>query len=660
MIQKLSQTVIKKSVGSVQKIVCLMCILAGIIVLCIVNSAAMKENTAQAQLYGAKLDKVMSEKVAFIDTVASGASSGVAQSDYNAYVDAMVAQYDDVAAVYACVKEDGVIYSDGIMTYMSGGWVPDADFVVSERGWFIGAMDTDGVFVSEPYVDEQSGNICITLSKKLVKDGEAFGVVGLDMYMDDLVKLIQDSYSGGNYVFLVSAEGTILTHPNSDIALTAEKSTNIKDALNGKYKKVYDNVLDNKLLFDYSGGFKLATGDLLQSTGWTVIKVDSISSVVLVLVLTVVVAILCAFVISILTRNSLDRNISPMFVPLEDLSANVSKISEGELDYCFDFDEHSEEVNALSLALNDTIQNLQRYIADIIDTVTAISEKNLDYSIEGEFSGDYEKIKVALDDIISVLNDSFKEVKEQANAVLSSSEDLSAASESVALAATSQSESVINASSEMERLSADMEKISEYADSIRDNAINTNNRLNLGKQEMEELVQAMNDISDCYEEIAGFISDINNIASQTNLLALNASIEAARAGEAGKGFAVVASEIGSLSQSSTESSEKIEEAINRSLSSVEKGRELVARTEQTISDSVQYSSDNTKMVGEIVGFVATQKKSAKAIFDNLSSISEAVENNASIAEENAAISMTMGECAQSLMDTISQFTLKEQ
>lgn len=656
--QKLSKSVIKKTIKSVKNTVILLCFIASLVVLGVVYSFTMKDNESRVKLYTAEIDKVMAEKVAFINTVATGVSSGVAKGDYNAYVDQMVEQCDDVSAVYVCVEEEGVVYSDGIMTYMSGGWVPDADFVVSERSWYKGAIESDGVYVSEPYVDVQTGNICITLSKKVYSNGKVIGTAGLDMYMDDLVKLIQNSYEGGNYVFLVSEEGTILTHPDKKIALTADSSSNVSKALSGKYNKVCKNALSNKIILDYSGGFKLAISSQSEVTGWKIVAVNSVTDIIVTVVLTIILTIVFGVIISIIAKKYLSKGISPLFLPLEDLSANVHRISDGELDYSFNVDDSSEEVNALAVALNNTIKELKQCIFEITNTVTSISEKNLDFSVDGEYSGDYEKIKVALAGIIDVLNACFSEVKEQAANVLQYSDNLSETSESVAQAASEQSEAVMVVSHEMEHLSANMEKISEFAALINKNTNKTNESLTVGKQEMNSLVEAMDEIANCYEEIAEFISEINGIASQTGLLALNASIEAARSGEAGKGFAVVAAEIGSLSNSSTDASTKISDAITRSLSSVEKGKELVAKADRTISDSVNYSRENTRMVGEIVGYVETQKRSADGIFENLSSITEIVETNAANAEENSAISMSMGECAQALMDTISEFKLK--
>lgn len=658
-LQKLSNSVIRRAIQMVRVTIIVLCLVSGVAVLALLNTNMMKSNASQVQLYKAEIDAVMAEKVAFINTVATGVSSGAAKQGYYAYVDEMVKQFEDVSAVYVCVEEKGVVYSDGIMTYMSGGWVPDADFVVSERSWYKGAMETDEVYVSDPYVDEQSGNICITLSKKVYEDEKVIGTAGLDMYLDDLVNLIKSSYQNGNYVFLVAKDDTILTHPNEKMALSVTQSTKFADALDGKYSKACQKKLTNKMISDYSGGLKFVIGEESDVTGWKIVAVNSAMQIFMIVLGIILTAVVAAIVIERLTKIALMKTVSPLFEPLEELSANVHRIADGELDYSFSVDQKSEEVHVLSTELNETIGSLKQCITEITDTVTAISEKNLDFTVEGTFHGDYAKIKDALVDIVAVLNDSFLDVKKQASTVLDYSENLSETSENVAQAATEQSEAVLAASDEMKNLTGNMEKISEFAALIKDNINSTNKQLNIGQQEMKNLVAAMDEIAACYAEIAGFITEINAIADQTSLLALNASIEAARSGEAGKGFAVVATEIGKLANNSTEASQKISDTINRSLQSVEKGKTLVNTTDTTISESVSYSLENTKMAEEIAGFVKTQKQSADEIFGKLKNIAEIVESNAASAQENSAISVSMGECAGELMETISRFQLRE-
>ncbi len=657
-LQKLSTNVNKKADSSVRRVIAGLCVLAGVIVLALIVFYTIRSSRERVQLYSSEIDSTMSEKMAFVNTVAVGAAS-VQNKDYRAYVDTMAEQYEDVSAVYVCVQQEGVVYKDGIMTYMSGGWVPEDDFVVSDRPWYSDAIASDDVCVSEPYVDEQTGNICITLSKAISQNGSVVGVAGLDMYMDDLVTLIEGSYDGGNYVFLTTGQGTILTHPDEEIALSNETSATVAEALGGKYAGVCGSELTTKMIWDYSGGPKFAINNKAETTGWNVVAVMSLGGVLAVILITIALAVIFGILLSSLVRRQMTGGINPMFEPLEELAANVGRISNGELDYNFRIDEQSQEINALSLALNNTMKGLKHYISEITSTVTAISEKNLAFEVDGDYTGDYEKIKDALVDIERVLNESFTEINEQAAAVLQFSENLSATSEDVAQAATMQSEAVANASNEMKKLTDNMEKISEYASSIKENTDSVSTHLTTGSDEMNELVTAMDEIASCYEEIAGFVTEINGIASQTNLLALNASIEAARAGESGRGFAVVADEISALSASSSQSSAKISTAINNSLASVERGKELVARTDKTISDSAECSAGNTQMVDEIVAFVETQKNSADEISASIGKISEMVGNNAASAEENSAISSNLGECAKSLMDMIAQFRLRQ-
>ena len=175
---------------------------------------------------------------------------------------------------------------------------------------------------------------------------------------------------------------------------------------------------------------------------------------------------------------------------------------------------------------------------------------------------------------------------------------------------------------------------------------------------MDSLVDAMNEIVACFDGIASFVSEINDIASQTNLLSLNASIEAARAGEAGRGFAVVAGEIQTLSINSSKASDSINEMIDKSRKAVENGKNLVEKTQNTISAGIEYSVSNAQNVHAIVDAVQSQKSSVHEISESFSEISGIVESNAASAEENSAIALQLGECAKKLSDTVSEFQLK--
>lgn len=99
--------------------------------------------------------------------------------------------------------------------------------------------------------------------------------------------------------------------------------------------------------------------------------------------------------------------------------------------------------------------------------------------------------------------------------------------------------------------------------------------INVSKESMV-MVHTIDDMVLSMNEINGLLSDTKTIADQTNLLALNAAIEAARAGDAGRGFAVVASEVRELSLRSNEFNEKIRNAVQRSVSDMDKAQTIIA------------------------------------------------------------------------------------
>lgn len=607
-----------------------------------------------AKQYALQIDTQMEEKVSMINSAASAINSGSVEGydEVLALVDSMVAQDDQVSAVYSCYDEN--------ITIMSGGWQPPEDFVVTERDWYKGAQaNPDEVYISDPYVDLQSGGICITLAKATYKDGELAGCVGMDMYMDDLVSLIQDSYNGNSYVFLTTAEGTILVHPNEEYCLKDETGVSVSDANHGRYEKLLKKDMKTKTIMDYKGGLKFTTTCTSAVTGWKLISMQTLTSAMLLMIVMVLIFVAIFFITRAIANDNVVRRTEHLFYPLESISSKMTKIADGELDVVFDEEKNSTEIENLTSSLTETIDSLGHYINQISDTVTAISNKDLTVSIDTEFKGSYIQIKDALEEVVVNLNDAFRQIRDAAQRVFEYSQQLAETSENVAESATTQNLAINSVAGDMENLTRQTQQITECAMMVRSNADTTNEHLQQSTKEMQELIKAMNSIEKSSNQIVAFADEIANISDQTNLLALNASIEAARAGEAGKGFAVVASEIGALATSSAEASENISRLIMESKYAVEKGKSMVDITSTTMEKGVNDSLEAEAQIDEIVDYVKNQQISIEKINNSLKEITDVVASNASSAEENTAISQELTGCSQALMDMANSFSLRD-
>lgn len=613
----------------------------------------LKDNRSSVMEYTEEIDRAMQSKVSMLEAIAAGVSSGTL-NDRDAvldYVDAMVAMDDQVSAVYSCYDEN--------ITIMSGGWQPPDDFVVTEREWYKNAQANPGeVYISSPYVDLQTGGICITLAMATYRNGEVAGVVGMDMYMDNLVALIEESYTKNSYVFLTTADGTILVHPNDGYSLNVDNTATVQEVNSGRYQTFVNENMATRLFLDYKSGFKFGIGNTSEVTGWKAISVKPIGSILLLFALIIGLNLVIYFVMTAATRKDVQGKIGVLFRPLESISNKMIKVAEGDLSVIFDEEKNSKEIEKLTDSINETIEGLKFYIDSISGMVTAISDRDLTVTIDGDFKGSYVQIKNALESIVSNLNEFIQQISREAVNVLDFADKLGRTTESVAQSASMQNEAIANLSEDMARLTEQTKKITERAIRVRDTAEITKKHLETGNQEMDELVKAMDSIDQCYGEIAGFVGTIKEIAAQTNLLSLNASIEAARAGEAGRGFAVVAGEISTLAASSAQASENIDKLIEESQVAVSKGKELVTTTFGTIQQGVNDSAQSKQHIDEIVESVEKQQTAIEDVNNELREVAESVENNAASAEENTAISQQLNECAQSLKQMADSFRLR--
>ncbi len=97
---------------------------------------------------------------------------------------------DNIAGVY------GYVYGD----YIDGhGWIPDASYDPKSRSWYTEARKRPGELVCvPPYIDAESGQICLTLSQTLSDDPES--VVAFDIALNSLQTSIIKTMDDENVV----------------------------------------------------------------------------------------------------------------------------------------------------------------------------------------------------------------------------------------------------------------------------------------------------------------------------------------------------------------------------------------------------------------------------------------------------------------------------
>lgn len=142
-----------------------------------------------------------------------------------AWLQGLAAPHPEISACYIAnpYKEHTVI--------MNNGWEPDPGWKVEERSWYKETVrNGDGISISSPYMDEQTGMYCITMATMVYgDDGSFLGVFAVDFWMDSLIDILGASYSSSVYAFLVDSNGTIINHPNKAYEMQRTSSVNVED-----------------------------------------------------------------------------------------------------------------------------------------------------------------------------------------------------------------------------------------------------------------------------------------------------------------------------------------------------------------------------------------------------------------------------------------------
>lgn len=614
------------------------------------NSNKLKNS---ADEYTSQVDSYLLQLKTKLNNIASTFSSNTI-SNYDNQVKFLASIADDDSLISATY----LVTADDKKVMMNNGWTPPADFNVTERDWYKNVISTDNIYVSDPYIDEQSNNLCITISRRVMADGKLFGVVGIDMYLDNVVDIISKSYVGDNYSFLTTSDGVILVHPNNNLMLSSNNNETLSTALNGKYKSLEGTNMKSKIILDYKGGFKSMILSPSKESTWQIISVQSILSIFISVILIIIVNVILYILSIYISKKYINKQMKKWFSPINSISNKVTKIAEGNLDVVFDEEQVTEEIELLTNSLNKTIKRLKYYISDINSVIESISNNDISISIDSEYHGEFIKIKDSLEKILDKLNISFNNIGKHSLEVSNCSDDVKESTIKASENAENESKAIKAVAYNVSILAEKLETINKNAQNASEMSQLTNEKLQIQNDEMKNLLTAMDTINENSNKINEIVTTINDLADQTNLLALNASIEAARAGESGKGFSVVADEISKLAYESSSASQNISKLIENSNIAAQKGRELTITTAESLKEGITNSLKSKDGLLEITQLVYEQNKSINQIKEEIDNISNISYGNATYTKNNIKISNELINKSNELHKTIKEFKLK--
>jgi methyl-accepting chemotaxis protein len=338
-------------------------------------------------------------------------------------------------------------------------------------------------------------------------------------------------------------------------------------------------------------------------------------------------------------------------------------------------------IGAYLMVLKSVVQPITRVSKQFSDL--AQGEGNLNVSLPDHGHDEIAEVARGFNLFVSKIRKTITEVAGSSTQLSASAEELSAINHETGQNISRQTQETELVATAMNQMVATVQEVArnvtdaaQAADVANRESVNGRKIVNTAideinglSQEVHHAAEVLQRLNDDSQSIGQVLDVIKGIAEQTNLLALNAAIEAARAGEQGRGFAVVADEVRTLASRTQQSTQEIQQMIERLQSGAKEAVNVMETSRKRAEGTVEKANQAGMALGSIADAVATitnmtaqiasaaeeQNAVAEEINSNIVSISNLAQQTGDGSQQTITATDQLTKLAAQLQRVVSQF-----
>ena len=309
--------------------------------------------TVQSQVH--QLDGWLLSKAKMLEITASTVNS--LHQDDNLTVAAL-------AGYKAADKDISDMYFGSVDGKMidGSGWTPPVGYDPRNRPWYKSASEQDKLVFSEPYLDQVTNKLAISIGMPLKSPtGQVRGVIAEDILLETLVATVRTiRLRGEGYAYLFDAKGLMLAHPEPELVNKNIFEVESLRYLSSEFKEMISKS-SGFVSYRKAGVPMLTIYQTVPSSGWTLavavpeeIVYRPLDRLWVVVILAAVAAIILVIAVTYAFVSRMVTN------PLRELQSGAKSIAGGHF------------AERLSIASNDEMGRLARTFNSMAGSIQAM------------------------------------------------------------------------------------------------------------------------------------------------------------------------------------------------------------------------------------------------------------------------------------------------